>query len=49
MAKSIINIVNISKRFIDRVLLDDVNLLIEEKSKKSAISITPKQIKYVIV
>ena len=33
MAKSIINIVNISKRFIDRVLLDDVNLLIEEKSK----------------
>lgn len=33
MAKSIINIVNISKRFIDRVLLDNVNLLIEEKSK----------------
>ncbi|AGA65745.1 hypothetical protein BPP43_02085 [Brachyspira pilosicoli P43/6/78] len=33
MAKSIINIVNISKRFIDRILLDNVNLLIEEKSK----------------
>ena len=33
MAKSIINIVNISKRFVHKVLLDNVNLLIEEKSK----------------
>ncbi|MEI0478261.1 ABC-F family ATP-binding cassette domain-containing protein [Brachyspira pulli] len=33
MARSIINIVNISKRFVHKVLLDGVNLLIEEKSK----------------
>ena len=33
MARSIINIVNISKRFVHKVLLDNVNLLIEEKSK----------------
>lgn len=33
MAKSIINLVNVSKRYINNVLLDNVNLLIEEKSK----------------
>ena len=33
MARSIINIVNISKRFVHKVLLDNANLLIEEKSK----------------
>lgn len=33
MAKSIISIVNISKRFVHKTLLDNVSLLIEEKSK----------------
>lgn len=33
MAKSIINIVNLSKRFMHKTLLDNANLLIEEKSK----------------
>lgn len=33
MAKSVINIVNVSKSFINKILLDKANLLIEEKSK----------------
>ena len=33
MAKSVINIVNISKSFVNKILLDKANLLIEEKSK----------------
>ena len=33
MAKSVINIVNVSKSFVNKILLDKVNLLIEEKSK----------------
>lgn len=33
MAKSFINIVNISKSFVNKTLLDKANLLIEEKSK----------------
>lgn len=33
MAKSIINLVNISKRYVSNVVLDSVNILIEEKSK----------------
>lgn len=33
MAKSVINIVNVSKSFVNKILLDKANLLIEEKSK----------------
>lgn len=33
MSKSVINIVNVSKSFVNKILLDKVNLLIEEKSK----------------